>query len=405
MYYILLSIIILIIIYNLLFKKKNKDNVIENFYTLFLPFYYPETIKKYQVYKNNFIYPQGLQKYKTTFLISNEQLKYTYLHLFLKSLIAYNYPIVKVNLLAPNNNDRDLVPVINNINDKTKNQLAIVPGPILANVYTNGTYDNLRYVTTMNEQYIFLIANIRKETDTLRDLDGKTIGVGYRGSLWDQCATDIFRNSKINYKPYYSSLRLMLQQLYNGKIDAILLTDTYPSNIMNFIFTNFYNIHLISLGNVYNLDFYYTKTTLDLNKLPSLYLPQPSYREKHVDFLRASLFSNVNRLSVKYLFYYSQFTTYKFINYLITNTSMNEELCYMITKHIFNNEKLLKKSTNAYLLLPIEFSPGAKKYYIEKGYMSNNSHRNCIYMYGKQKCTDQSLKNNLLYYDKYYNIL
>lgn len=401
MYYFIILFLIIII---LLFKIKiNKKNNIEHFYTLFLPFYYPETIKKYQIYQKNFT-TDYQPKYQTKFLISNQQLKYTYLHLFLKSLIAYNYPITKVYLNSPNDHDRNLFKKIKE--KEYKNTLAVIPGPILANEYTNSyNNDNLRFITTMDEQYIFILAPIDKNIDTIIDLDGKTIGVGQKYSLWHQVANDVFNNANINFKPYHNSLRKTLEKLYNNELDAIIITDSYPSNIMNFIFYNFYNLHLISLDKIYNLDFYYFKTTLDLNQMPSLYLPQASYREKHVDFLKASLFSNYNRLSRKYLFYYSNFTTYKFINYLITNDQMNDELSYMITKHIFNNNKLLKKSNNAYLYLPIQFQNGAKKYYLEKGYMSNNSSVNCIYMYGKQKCTKQSLKNNLSNYDPYYNLL
>ncbi len=413
MYY--LPFICLLILFIIIRKIYKKDNI-EHFYTLFLPYYYPETIKKYQTYAKNFTDP-NLQKYKITFFISNQQLKYTYFHLFLKSLIAYNYPIIDVNLFAPDGtttyqmgsdilpsaNDRQLMKKVNMSSENYK--MTIIPAPILADEYINGEYDNLRYVTTLNDQYIFILSPIDKNVDTLRDLDGKTIGVGHRGSLWEQCAKDIFRNLKLNYIPYHASLRKMLQDLYNDKLDAILITDSYPSNILNFIFYNFYNLHLISLEKVYNLEYYYTKTNLDLNKLPALYLPQASYRLKHDQFLRASLFSNVNRLSVKYLFYYSNFITFKFSNILVCNKNIPDKLVYMITEHIFNNKKLLEKSRMAYTILPIEFHPGAKKYYYDKGYMTNNSNINCIYMYGKQKCTSQTLKDKELNVDPYYNLL
>ena len=407
MYYLLFYIILIIIIY-IIFQKylfnndlfKNDSNI-EHFYTLFLPFYYPETIKKYQHYATNFTDP-NLKKYKISFLITNQQLKYTYFHLFLKSLIAYNYPIINVNLLAPSDNDRAIMPKINNA---IQYEMGIISAPILANQYINDDYNNVRYITSLNEQYIFILSPIDKNIDTLRDLDGKIIGVGYKESLWDQCAKDIFHNIKINYIPYHSSLKDMLQRLYNNKLDAIIITDSYPSNILNFIFYNFYGLHLISLEKIYNLDYYYTKTKLDLNKLPALYLPQASYRQKHDDFLRASLFRNVNRLSVKYLFYYSQFITFKFNNYLIGNKNIPDDLVYMITEHIFNNRLMLKKSDNAYTILPIPFHPGSKKYYLDKGYMSNNKHMNCIYMYGKQKYTKKTLQNTELNVAPYYNLL
>ncbi len=249
------------------------------------------------------------------------------------------------------------------------------------------------------------MAPFDKNIDTIFDLHNKKIGVGEKGSLWDQCAKDIFNNINVKYEPHYSNLRIMLQELYNNNIDAILITDSFPSNLLNFIFHNFFHIHLISLEPVHNLDFYYSKTKLDLNKLSAIYIPQASYKEKHDDYLRASLFNNYNRLSRKYLFYYSQFITYKFSNYLLANKDFDENLGYMITKHIFNNSKMLEKSNNAFSIYPIEFNKGAKKYYLEKGYMTYSSNINCIYMYGKQHCTKKSLKNNLLNSNPYYNLL
>ena len=66
---------------------------------------------------------------------------------------------------------------------------------------------------------------------------------------------------------------------------------------------------------------------------------------------------------------------------------------------------MLEKSDNAYSIYPIEFNPGAKKYYLEKGYMTHDDNINCIYMYGKRKCDKKSLKNTLLNVDPYYNML
>lgn len=393
--YCLVLIILLWYIYNQYFTDD-----IENFYTLFLPYYDPNTIKKYEVYQKNFR-EYNKPKYNVNFYMTNQQLKYTNFILFLRSLIAYNYPIINVNF-ETFNSDREIV---QRLNDSKQNDLAIIPAPIMVHEAINNSLDNLNFMTSMNEQYIFILSPFDKNIDTIEDLHNKKIGVGEKDSLWDQCAIDIFNNMNIKYQPHYSSLRLMLQELYNNNIDAILITDSFPSNLLNFIFTNFHNLHLISLNSVYNLDFYYTKTPLDLNRLSAIYVPQPTFAEKHIDYTKASLFSDYNRLSRKYLFYNSQFITYKFSDYLLANKNFDTELGYMITKHIFNNKKMLEKSNNAYSIYPLEFNKGAKKYYLEKGYMTHNSNINCILMYGKQRCNSKTLKNSLLNVDPYYNLL
>jgi len=398
MYQLLYFIILIILLLYFYINYYNQN--IENFYTLFLPYYDPNNIKKYNTFKNNYR-EYNQPKYNVNFYKTNQQLKYTNFLLFLKSLIAYNYPIINVNFETLNS-DRTL---IQKLNTSTNNDLTIIPAPIMVNESINNNLDNLRFITSMNEQYIFILSPIDKNIDTIFDLHNKKIGVGEKGSLWDQCAKDIFNNINIKYQPHYLNLKVMLQELYNDNIDAILITDSFPSNLLNFIFHNFFHIHLISLEPIHNLDFYYTKKNLDLNKLSAIYIPQASYKEKHDNYLQANLFNNFNRLSRKYLFYYSNFVTYKFSNYLLANKDFNNDLGYMITKHIFNNSKMLEKSKNAYSLYPIEFNKGAKKYYLEKGYATHNSNINCIYMYGKQRCDSKSLKNNLLNNDPYYNLL
>jgi len=375
-------IIIIIILYYL---TNHYNQNIENFYTLFLPFYEPNTIAKYNFYKNN--ESKYNIKYNVNFLISNNQYKYTNLQLFIKSLIAYHKSIININLSSSYNNDRNILSNINNINN-INNNLAIIPSPIVINELINNEINNINFITTMNEQYIFIISASNTNIDTIYDLYNKKIGVGEKNSLWEQCANDIFTNMNIKYKPYYSNLQNMLQSLYNNDIDAIVITDSFPSNLLNFIFYNFYNLHLVSLENIYNFNIY-NKTSIDLNKLPALYIPQASYKNKHNKYKKATLFYDNNKLDEKYLFYNSQFITYKFSNYLLANKNFDQDLAYIITKHIFNNSKLLQKSINEFPIYNIPFNKGAKKYYVEKGYISYNSSINCIYTYGKQKCNGE----------------
>lgn len=399
MYQLLYCITSIILLLLLLSLYNYSTNNTEHFYTLFLPFYDPNSISKYNSYKNNTKY--NGPTYTVNFTMSAQQYLYTNFKLFLKSLIAHNYPIINVDFETINN-DRD---ILQKLNITTKNDLAIIPAPIIINELIHNNIENVEFITSMNEQYIFILSPIDKNIDTIYDLHNKKIGVGTKNSLWDQCATDIFNNINVKYQPYYASFKMMLQELYNNNIDAIVITDSFPSNILNYIFTNFYNLHLISLNSIHNLDFYYTKTDLDLNKLSAIYVPHPTFSEKHIDYTKASIFDNFNRLSNKYLFYNSQFITYKFPNYLLSNKNFDDNLAYMITKHIFNNQKLLEKSANAHSIYPIEFNKGAKKYYFEKGYLSNNSSINCILLYGKQECTEKSLKSNLLDTNPYYNLL
>jgi len=403
-----LTIFILFLLFILFYKKyylnsndiTNENNTnnktIENFYTLFLPFYNPETITKYNSITNQS--PNQIKTFHITFYTSPVQLRFSNIKLFLKSLIAYKYPIINVNLISNNNQYYNKI-------ENQKNTIFDIPAPILNNIYNknsninsniNSNYNsNLRFISSINEQYLFIIAPINKNLDTIADLDGKTIGVGEKNSLWNICANDIFNNNsgKINYNPFYGSLQLMLQKLYNGKIDAIVFTDTFPSYILNFIVYNFYNLHLIPLDKLTNMNYYYTKTSVDLTDLPSLYLPNATFKQKHNPYKLASISNNFNRIENNHMYYNPLLTTYKFSNYLITNNNMDNELAYLITKHIFNNNLMLVKSKNVFSYLPIEIQGGSKKYMIENGFMSNIDNEECIFLYGKKICNEKSLGN------------
>lgn len=404
-----------LIIYVFYLNFCKRQEIIEGFYTLFLPYYNPSVIKKFQVYSPTF--RQKLNKINLTFLISQQQLQYTYFKLFLKSLIAYNYPVINIQLLAENNHDRAIPEKINNYSD----DLGVVPAPILYHTYIkinqeddkknrekgsltiNENGNNLRFVTSLNEQYIFVITTNQFQTNLLKELDGKILGRGMVNSLWDQIASDIENMANIKTKPFYGTLRTMLEKLINGGIDAIVITDSFPGNIINYIFYNTSNLKLLSFQNLNHIDFYYNSTTIDLNKLPTKYLPM--MYPNHHKFEKATLFNNTPTIKNRYTFFNSSFITLKFINYLITNDKTSDEAIYIVTKHTFNNNLMLNKSKKAFSLIPIPFHPGAKKYYIEKGYISYLPYDNCIYLYGKGKCTEKNMKDKLLDYDIYYNLL
>jgi len=365
--FIFISISISIFIYS-----RNR-NQIENFYTLFHPYYFPATIDKL----NSLTQKDKTTPYILNVLISPQQYKYTNIKLFLKSFISYKYPIINVNLFTHN------YPTILN-NNYDENTISIMPAPLLVNV----NHDDYKFITTLDEQYIYIIAPINKNLNTLTDLDNKIIGVGEKESLWDICAEDVFRNAQINYKKYHGTLRETLQNLYNGKIDAMLITDNFPSYLLNYIFYNFYNLRLISLDKLSNMDFYYTRSQIDLSKLPALYLPNATFKQKN---RLLSSFNNFNRMEQKNNFYNPLITTYKFINYVITNNKMNSNLAYLLTDHIFKNKLMLDKSSNAFTFIPIEFQEGAKKYYISNGLISYSDSEKCIKLYGKNVCNNKTI--------------
>jgi len=223
---------------------------------------------------------------------------------------------------------------------------------------------------------------------------------------------DIAKYGGIKFEPYFAdTFTETMDKFYDGKLDAIIVTDSFPGELINFIVYNFYNLHFISLDKI-NGDKvdsqYYDKTNIDLNHLPANYLPQvrydiPKYRKQ-------TLFSNIppyygGNVKDKYVFFNSSFMTLRFNNLVICNKNIEPEIVYLFTKQMFEFKHLIQKPYNAFSLINIPMNAGSKKYYYEKGYMSNNSHTNCIYLYGKEKCDEKTLHTNKLDYSLYYNNL
>ena len=379
--YPLLFLVLFIILIIIILRMNRISNInVENFYTLFLPYYHPHTIKKYNNYKNRLQHPP-IPKRKITVLISSQQLKYLHMKLFLKALLAYTKTIFFVNLLTTKT-DKEIMFKLND----NKTNFGVVPAPVTVETYLNNDMKNVNFVTTLSEQYIFIIVTMESGIHNLHQLKNKRIGVGRKGGLWDICIKDIMTalDYQNNYQPVYSSLTTALFQLVNHEIDALIVTDTfYPSNIMNDLTYNYGNLLILSMDGIKHLNFYYRPDKIDLTRLPANYIPK--------------IFNNV-----RYVYYNSYLFTYKFSNFLLTNKYQYFDVVYDMIEYVFNFKNLLEKSLVTFTQLPMPLHPAAKEYYFKNGYLSYTGHSNCIYLYGKGKCTPQTLEKNKLNRDMYY---
>lgn len=418
-FFLLFFLFIIILYINKPKTKNNTNNTIESFYTLFTPYYYPNDLKVLQQYGKK-PDPYKGPRYNFSLVVLNQQFADTNLRTFIKSLISYKFPVFNVELRIPDITDVNEFQIVDNV-IKNKYDMAIVPGPIVSDIVNNNTFQdiqNLRFMTTMNEQYIFLLSNVNKPIFKIKNLDGGRVGVGKKGGLWERVWDDLSMRANIKVTKVYGTLSELKNKIsrnigggesdIDDSLDAIMITDQYPSQILNYLFYHPYNLEtmrLISLQDVEYLDFLYQKSPLDLNKLPANFLPQPTFKEEDVNYTKASLFTNVNRLELKNVFYFSDFVTYKFPNFLITNNKLDPKLGYLIMTHIFNNLILLNKSKDNFTFLPIEIEKGSHKFLKDKGYITNISNKNCVFLYGKQKCTPDTLQQNQLDFAPYFNLL
>jgi TRAP-type uncharacterized transport system substrate-binding protein len=139
-------------------------------------------------------------------------------------------------------------------------------------------------------------------------------------------------------------------------------------------------------------NYYLSIDYIDLNKLSSSFLPKS--------------FGNY-----EYNIYKPFFKCCSIIKILLTNNETNTNYIYNLIKFLGDNYRDINNNIRdeAYNVNPInlntektqillDFHHSSLKYFKERGYIGYYEHINCKYLTGTTECTEQSLKDNNLYY-------
>ncbi len=372
--------IFIILILFFVYLKFYRNQTIEGFYTLFFPFYDPRPGEKFAHFQDH---PKNAlaKSFSFNFLLSHDLHKSSNIRLFFKSFIAYQPNVYYINFITKYNHRENLEQLKQN-----KADFAVIPAPIVDDVYQNSNLDNVTYGTTFHEHYVFVIVSNLYKIEKVTDLKDAAVSMGPKGSLWERVAKDISHNLKLNWRECCGTLDKMIEDVHNHTTHAMVLTDQYPSHILNYIIYNHYDLKILPLYPIKNFDHYYEVAYIDMAKMPALYIP------KVID-------------NVKYTFFNTQMMTYKFPMYLLVNKKVNEDLVCDLITHAYNNDKMLQKAVNSFTFLPIPIHPGARKFYLQYGYISEDgTDAHCRFTYGYSKCGPRSLHNQRLDYDKYYTL-
>jgi hypothetical protein len=177
----------------------------------------------------------------------------------------------------------------------------------------------------------------------------------------------------------------------------ILICTVFPNNDIINILNNSLNTDIILIPfdipnetqflkkqPIINIDY------IDLNYLSDSYLPKKFGKYEY----------NRNRPSLKICY----------INkILLTNIYTDPKRTYEFIKFYYENYKVLNKNIekkgyiihniriNNYKTSFLEYHKGVLNFFRDKGYITNNNNKNCIYLVGTTECTDNSLSaNNLI---------
>ncbi len=405
--YLILTFLIIIIIcflFNNLYKKDTK----EHYLTYFLPYYDNEKNKIQNFYLNEDYKRMNYKKY-----FYYEPFNFGY-HIKERIIIVQALSkLLLANSKLKNCNDvrfRYDQDLIKNLN-KDKIQLAIMSIPAIAYYNSNSTKEddpiNVKLVLKVSQRYVFFITRNNTKIDSLTKFPLKCkIGTN-RYKLNEKTQDNFITIEILDYLKYVKDKDYFLksyvnfndagQALINNEVDLLVWIDLFPNEeISNFV-NKYANTGLrllpfiIPQEKVFTSTYYqYDISYIDLNLFSDLYLPVKFGKQEYNNF----------KPDLKIL---------KFDEYLVTNRFVNKDIIYNITDSYFEYVKVLDRVIPefSYFIrdieldnkqIPISYHEGARKYYYDKGVMTNNPNPNCRYLAGVMECNDKTLADHGLTY-------
>ncbi len=209
--------------------------------------------------------------------------------------------------------------------------------------------DNLTGIATLYNETIQIVLPKGSAINSVADLRGKKVSVGAPGSGTEQNAMQILETYGLTFddlKAEHLSFGDSAQKIQDGNLDAAFVTAGAPTSAVT---------ELSATKGVKILSF-------DESKIKQLIAKYPFYVEQVIPAGTYSGVDEVTTVAVKAM--------------LVARKDLSEDLVYNITKAIFEHTTKLvainakAKSIsldNAVQGMPLDFHPGALKYYKEKG--------------------------------------
>jgi len=211
---------------------------------------------------------------------------------------------------------------------------------------------DLRAVFSIHPESITLVASVKSNIKTIKDLRGKRVNIGNPGSGQRQNSIDALTANGIDYDKDLIAEGVKAAEapglLQDGRIDAFFYTVGHPSGAIKEATAGKTKVRFVTVSGVESLLAkypYYAKAFIPIKVYPG-----------------AVNESNVDTFGVKATF--------------VTSAKVPDNVVYAITKEVFDNFQAFKKLHPAYDVLTKEgmldglsapIHPGAMKYYKEAG--------------------------------------
>jgi TRAP transporter TAXI family solute receptor len=215
-----------------------------------------------------------------------------------------------------------------------------------------GKQSELRAVFSLYHESLTLVAADDTRIETITDLKGKNVSIGYPGSGHRQNAIDALTTVGLDFKKDINAEGLKISEaqdlLLHNLIDAFFYTVGHPSEAIRKITSGTRKVRFASITNVDALltqHLYYSQSVIPVKEYPGVQNTE-----------------NVPTIGVKAT--------------LVTSAKVPDKIVYAITKEVFDNLASFKKLHHAYSELTPEgmleglsapIHPGAMQYYREVG--------------------------------------
>jgi len=196
----------------------------------------------------------------------------------------------------------------------------------------------------------------------------------------------------------YKTLEELFEGFSQNKCQLLIILDVFPNKKIYNLLDKIGGDDMILIPFDINNETLYLRKNyflsidyIDLNKLSKSFLPK-SFGKYEFNIYKPS------------------FKCCSITKILLTNNQTDTDYIYNLTKFLGDNYKDINNSIGdeAYNVNPInidtaktqilDFHHSTLKYFKEKGYIGYYDHINCRYLAGTTECTEQSLKDNNLYY-------